>query len=145
MTDRQLLALAALGGVAWWYLSTHQSVNGLESSTVYDGPEMKYLTPVSTKQSLVTPSYTTSTAATNVNNLAAGINTLFNKFIGALGGVTAPGNAPQDPAYAFNGPAYSGLKVTSTPGVVPIGSQSPRPDGSLDRIDPFWGWGLGNV
>lgn len=105
--EERLLVVGGLAGAAWWL---YQSSRGL---TITGAPATQTMLPTPTVGTLsnVTPSYTTSTAATNV------FSSIGSAFAGILGRVInkGPGNAPiQQPRTAVGSNA-NGIPGQASP------------------------------
>lgn len=136
MKDNQkIVAVVALGAVGW-YLYTRS--HGLTLTGQYANQAI----PPNTRNalSLVTPSYSTSTAATNTGNPFAVLGTLINHVTSIFSSKAAPGNGPARSSSSAAIP--NGNTGTSNPGVPAIAQTLPVYSPVYDDIDPFWGWGL---
>lgn len=145
MSDSKVFAWIALGGVALYLLNASQTSPELRAAVpgVPAVPVPVTIPGIGNKQSLVTPSFSTNTLATNINNIGQAANSLLNKLVMAITGSSNPGNSPEDPAPSFSmAPIATGNAVASLPGVPSVGSTPLRPDYSVFNNDPFFGWGL---
>lgn len=135
MKEEKIIALAALGGLAWLLYTRSQGL------TLAGQPANVMLDPARSQLSLVTPSYSTSTAATNPNNLAVALSSLVNKFLSSIARPSASGNGPAIGSTTISGiaPGTTGAPASYS-GVASIGSALPTPDPSLLDADPYWSW-----
>lgn len=133
-TDRFIVA-AAIAGLVWW-LYTRQK--GL---TLAGQPENPMLLPAApdNHQSLVTPSDSTGTGATNVFSAIGSALQTFARTLGA-----GPGNAPHIPSASSTISSANvgnwGLQVRPNEPAPGLATNVPLDD-SLDYQTPFWSWG----
>jgi hypothetical protein len=133
----RFVLLAALAGVAWWLYTRSQ---GLTLAGQYANP--MYIPPASNKQSLVTPSGTTGTLATNVfSQIGQVLQSTLRAF------TAQPANGPAQPAPS----STISLADVSRWGLQVPPDEPPPPstaavlnttDPSLDTSVPYWSWGF---